>query len=286
MQPFDYYKPTTFEEAFRYLTLPDKVVYPFAGATDFIPACRDGLWKADAVVDVKELPGMREIRETPEGLLIGAAVRMNELIRSPLLKGGWSVLAESAAVMGNEQVRNRATLGGNLCTASPGADTPPALLALEAQVVICGPTASRYVPAVSFFKGPRKTVLERGELVTGVLLPPVPKGTVGTYLKLSRRKRGDLAIVGVAAVAYPDGGGYAWKVALGAVAPTPIRAERAEAALAAGYDAAAITAAAQGAFDCCKPIDDIRASAAYRRAMVINITRRAIEDTVARLAAA
>ncbi len=284
MRPFDYYKPTTYEEAFALLSLQDKVVMPMAGATDLIPMIRDERWLPDVVVDIKALPGMREIKVTPEGLWVGAAVRMAELVRSPLVTASlWNILAQGAEAMGHEQVRHRATLGGNLCTASPAADTAPALLVLEAQALIRGPQGERRLPVQDFFLGPRKTALQKGELLIGVLIPEPPPGTVGTYVKLSRRKAGDLAIVGVAALAYPQDDGYRWRLALGSVAPTPIRAPRAEEALAQGYDEATIAKACELALESCSPIDDLRASAAYRCEMVKQITRRAVEMTVQKL---
>jgi len=284
MRPFDYYRPETFEEAFRLLTLPDKKVMPLAGATDLIPMVRDEHWQPDVVVDVKGLPGMCDIVETPEGLFVGAAVRMVELMHHPLVNSPrWSLLAQAAAAMGNEQVRNRATLGGNLCTASPAADSAPALLTLEANAVIRGAAGERRVPITEFFLGPRRTTLQKGELLIGMLIPAPPAGAVGTYVKLSRRKAGDLAIVGVAALAYPHNGGHIWRLALGAVAPTPIRASEAEAALSTGHDEATIEHATKCAFDACCPIDDIRASAEYRKAMVSRIARRAIEGVLAKL---
>ncbi|MBN1922700.1 MAG: xanthine dehydrogenase family protein subunit M [Anaerolineae bacterium] len=284
MRPFDYFKPETFEEAFRLLSLPDKKVMPLAGATDLIPMVRDEHWQPDVVVDVKGLPGLCDIVETPEGLLVGAAVRMADLVHHPLVNSPrWNLLAQAAAAMGNEQVRNRATLGGNLCTASPAADSAPALLALEAIAIIRGTAGERRVPIAEFFLGPRKTALQKGELLVGVCIPVPSEGTVGTYVKLSRRKAGDLAIVGVAALAYPHNGGYAWRLALGAVAPTPIRAPEAEVTLNAGHDEAAIEHATKCAFDACCPIDDIRASAEYRKAMVSRIARRAIEGVLDKL---
>lgn len=284
MRPFDYYRPETFEEAFRLLVLPDKKVMPLAGATDLIPMVRDEHWQPDVVVDVKGLPGVSDVVETPEGLFVGAAVRMADLVHHPLVNSvRWNLLAQAAAAMGNEQVRNRATLGGNLCTASPAADSAPALLTLEANVVIRGAAGERRVPIAEFFLGPRKTALHKGELLVGVIIPAPPVGAVGTYVKLSRRKAGDLAIVGVAALAYPHNGGYSWRLALGAVAPTPIRAPEAEATLNTGHDEAAIEYATKCAFDACCPIDDIRASAEYRKAMVSRIARRAIEGVLEKL---
>ena len=283
MQPFEYYQPKTFDEAFHYLTLPGKTVMPMAGATDFIPSYRDEVWKTDAVVDVKGLPGMCDLRETGEGLFVGAAVRMSEIARSTLVRSGWDILAQGASVVGSEQVRNRATLGGNMCTASPCADTPPALSALEAIVVLKSKSGERRVPFTEFTTFVRKTVVQKGELVAGVILPKLPKGSTGSYIKLARRKSGDLAQVSVAVLAVPDGKGYSWRIALGAVAPTIVRVPDAEAILAKGTDDASIEKAAEAAEKTARPISDIRASMEYRQAMVLNMTRRAVKEVLAKL---
>jgi CO/xanthine dehydrogenase FAD-binding subunit len=283
MQPFDYYRPKTFEEAFDFLTLSGKTVMAVAGATDFVPSYRDEVWKTDAIVDIKALPGMRDIRETDEGLFIGAAVRMSELARSPLLNSGWNILAQGAEVVGSEQVRNRATLGGNMCTASPCADTPPALYVLEAVVLLKSKTGERRVPVTEFTTFVRKTVIQKGELVLGVILPKLPKSATGSYIKLARRKCGDLAQVSVAALAVPKDGGCEWRLALGAVAPTPLRVPDAEKILTKGTDEASIKMAAEAAEKTSRPISDIRASLEYRQAMVYNMTRRAIHDVLAKM---
>jgi carbon-monoxide dehydrogenase medium subunit len=293
MRPFDYQQPKHFEEAFELLLTPDKTVYPLAGATDLIPMTRDGNWQPDVVVDIKMLPGLHRLEEVEAGqcdalgvgkcLYVGAAVRMNELVRSDLVHRSWGLLAQGAASMGNEQVRNRATIGGNLCTASPAADTAPALLTLEALALIKGPAGERSVPIADFFQGPRQTVLRKGELLVGLLVPPHPPKAAATYMKLSRRKAADLAIVGIACLAYPYNGGYRWRVAMGAVAPTPVRVPQAEAILNAGHDADAIEEATRCAFDECCPIDDVRSSADYRRAMVVRMSRRAIKEVLSLL---
>ena len=294
MRTFDYYKPQTIEGAIELLSMPDKVVFPLAGATDLIPNVREDLCAPDAVVDVKGLPGLRDIKTEclepccgcgPSGCLyVGAAARMNEIARSDLVKSHWDILAQGAASMGNEQVRNRATIGGNLCTSSPAADTAPALLTLEADVLIAGPGGERCVPVGDFFTGPKRNVLTTGEFVVALVIPQPPDGAVGGYEKLSRRKAGDLSIVGAAALAVPHKGAYRWRIALGAVAPTPVRAPDAERILNAGHDADAIEAAAQSAFDACRPIGDVRSGAEYRQAMIVNITRRAVQNVVEKLA--
>ncbi len=293
MQPFDYYKPDRFSEAFRLLDMPDQRVLPVAGGTDLIPGIRDGLFMPDAVVDIKDLPGLQdlEMRSTEpcctagprECLYVGAAVRMNELARSELVRAHWKPLAMAAHSLGNEQIRNRATIGGNICTASPAADSAPALLILEATVLIRGPAGDRCVPIAQFFKGPRANALRPAELVVGLLIPEPSEGALSHHEKLSRRKAGDLSIASVAAMTLPGDNGYRWRLALGAVAPTPIRSPEAEAILAQGHDSEAIDRAAAAAYGCCCPITDIRSGLEYRQAMVVNLSRRVIETVVSQM---
>ena len=294
MRPFDYYKPESFDEAFKLLTMPDKVVMPLAGSTDLIPMVRDERWSPDVVVDIKGLPGLRDIKLVASGpgcgdcegecLYVGAAARMSEIARSPLVNRHWGVLAQAAGAVGHEQVRNRATLGGNMGTASPAGDTLSALLVLEAEVLIKGAGGERCVPVTKFFLGPRKTALRQGEIIVAVLLFPLPEGSAGSYERLSRRRGADLALVGVSALAVPHAGGYQWRLALCAVAPTPIRVPEAEAVLSAGHDAVTLEQAAQLALAASHPIDDVRATAAYRREMVVELTRRVLQHVVEQLA--
>ena len=295
MQPFDYYRPQTFEEAFGLLSTPDRRAVALAGGTDVIPLTRDQHLQPDLVVDVKALPGMRDLGLTSmepccgtgsgECLYVGAAVRMNELARSDLVQGSWPLLADAAASMGNEQIRNRATIGGNICTASPAADSAPALLVLEACVLIRGPEGDRSLPIGGFSTGPKRHALRRGEIVAGLLIPKLPAGALSFHEKLSRRKAGDLSIVSVAVLALPGDSAVNWRIALGAVAPTPVRAPEAEAVLAKGHDAEAVDLAAASAYGCSSPIADIRSGVEYRQAMIVNLTRRAIRAVVDRLPA-
>ncbi len=290
MQPFDYYRPESFTQAYEYLNIPNKNVLVLAGGTDLIPNTRDAKWQPDAVVDIKNLPGLRTIEiaqiapccgiEPHECLYIGAAVRMNELIHSQIVGSHWSLLQQAASAMGNEQVRNRATIGGNICTASPAADSSPGLLVLDAKALIKGPAGDRCIAISDFFLGPKKNCLNKSEIVVGLLIPQPPVGSQGHYEKLSRRKAGDLAIVSVAVMTSPSNLGYRWKLALGAVSPTPIRAFASEKILNEAFDSPAIDKAAAQAYGCCSPIDDIRSGMAYRQEMVINMTRRAIHSVL------
>ena len=293
MQPFDYCRPETFEEAFELLSQPDKTAVAVAGGTDVIPQVRDGIRRPDLVVDIKGLPGMRDLAVTSvapccgtgldECLYMGAAVRMNEIARSSIVQDHWPILADAAASIGNEQIRNRATIGGNICTASPAADSAPALYVLEASVLVKGPLGDRCLPVSQFFTGPKENALKRGEIVAGLLIPRPPAGTRNYHEKLSRRKAGDLSIVSVAVLAFPSAESTTWRLALGAVGPTPVRAPEAEAILAKGHDAQAVDRAAASAYGCCCPIGDIRSGLEYRQAMVVNLTRKAIQAIVVQL---
>ncbi|MCD6287306.1 MAG: xanthine dehydrogenase family protein subunit M [Anaerolineae bacterium] len=294
MQPFDYYRPESFEEAFELLSQPRKTAVAIAGGTDVIPQTRDGIRRPDLVVDIKGLPGMRDLAMTSmapccgagpdECLYVGAAVRINEIARSSIVQDHWPILADAAASIGNEQIRNRATIGGNICTASPAADSAPALYVLDASVLIKGPRGEdRCLPIAQFFTGPKRNALKHAEIVAGLLIPGSPAGTLSFHEKLSRRKAGDLSIVSVAVMAFPSANSTTWRLALGAVGPTPVRAPEAEAILARGYDAEAVDLAAASAYGCCSPIGDIRSSLDYRQAMVVNLARKAIRAVVAQL---
>jgi carbon-monoxide dehydrogenase medium subunit len=255
-----------------------------------IPNTREGLIQPDIVVDIKSLQDIRTISikslkpccnvTSSACLYIGAAITMDEIIHSPIVGSHWNILQLGASSMGNAQVRNRATVGGNICTASPAADTAPALYVLGTNVLIKGQAGDRCVSIEDFITGPKKNALKQGEIVTGLLTPQPKEGSYWNFKKLSRRKAGDLSIVSVAVLAEPDAGGYHWRIALGAVAPTPIRAHEAETILNAHLTNKAIDEAAASAYRCCCPIDDIRASSEYRQFMVINLMRSTIQSVI------
>jgi carbon-monoxide dehydrogenase medium subunit len=257
------------------------------GGTDLFPAMRDGVSRPEVVVDVKELAGMQDVVfGEREGLVVGAAVTMNRLASHPAVLANYPLLAEAASTVASFQVRNRATLGGNLCNASPCADTSPAVLALEGQCGLVGPAGERWVPAREFFRGPGETVIGPGEFLTAVRFPaPIP-GSVSRYLKLGRCRAGDLALVGVAVLAFPNGteSGYQFRIALGSVAPTPKRAEAAEAYLASqppGEESFA--EAAEQAKRAASPISDVRGGAHYQQAMVGTLVLRGLREVWAEL---
>jgi CO/xanthine dehydrogenase FAD-binding subunit len=182
-------------------------------------------------------------------------------------------------------------VGGNLCNGSPAADTAPALYCLGAEAEIFGPGGLRRVPIESFFIGPGQTALGPGELLTAILLPPLGPGSCGIFSKLGRTRAGDISAVSVAVYAFEETGSgrskaaapRRWRIALGAVGPTPISAFQAEESLSMDHSPAGIAEAAELAAQAARPIDDVRASAAYRRAMVRVLTRRGIEAVVQKL---
>ncbi|MGH7769900.1 MAG: FAD binding domain-containing protein, partial [Candidatus Binatia bacterium] len=215
---------------------------------------------------------------------IGALTTMREVETSPIVLKKYPFLAQSAAEVGSIQIRNRATIGGNMANATPSADVAPALLALDAQVKIVGPNGERTIGLEQLFQGPGKTTMAPEEILTTIIIPPVSPALVGEYIKFSPREMMDLAYIGVAVALTLNGGKKCQKVriALGAVSPTPMRARRAEALLENQLltEALAEKAGAEAAAES-KPISDVRSSAEYRREMVRVNTKRALLNAAA-----
>jgi len=293
---FDYIRPATPQEVTRLLRKSDGRARLFMGGTDVFVRMRDGFTPLKGVlgiaprvlIDVKHLPGMTQIETgSRKGLIVGAAVDMNSLAAHPAVVEHYPLLAEALHAVASYQLRTRATMGGNLCNGSPAADTAPAALVLEANMVLHGRRGEYPIPITEFFLGPGKTAIRPGSFLVRVEIPPAPKGAVGRYIKLGRNAHGDLAIVGVATLGYPDRkakSGYRFRIALASVAPVPIRVPDAEAILAESpLTPDVIEAAAVAAMETAKPIDDVRSSAAYRKAMVKNLTRRAVEAVASAL---
>jgi carbon-monoxide dehydrogenase medium subunit len=285
---FDYVRAGTPDEVVDLLEEHGEAAQLLMGGTDLFVRMRDGSVRPRMVVDVKHLPGMRDVLYDEEvGLTVGAAVTMNEIARHPDVQAHYPLLAEAADSVGSFQLRNCATIGGNLCNGSPCADAALGTLALEGRVVLHRTAGEREVPVRDFFRGPGETALQAGEMMTAIRYPIPPAGAVGWYLKLGRSKAGDLAIVSVAVLGFPDGSapsGYRFRVALGSVAPVVLRATEAEEVLAGSpLVEETIGLAAEKAMEAANPIDDVRASAAYRRAMVRNLTRRGLRDVARRL---
>ncbi len=279
----DYVKPATLEEASRFLVENAGEARAFLGGTDCIVRIRDGAWTPKYLVDVKGLDGTKGVSFEPgKGLTIGASVPMNKVAVHPDVQKHYPLLVEACNWVASYQLRSRATIVGNICNASPAGDTIGASMLYEGVLKVFGSGGYRDEPLSTFFKGPGKTVLKPGDIAVSLFLPQPPEGLVGRYLKLGRNRLGDLAIVGVTALGYPDAStnsGYRFKIALASVAPVPLRASKAEEVLASKpVDDGSIAEAAQAAMDSCSPIDDVRGSAKYRKQMVRNLSRNALTD--------
>jgi carbon-monoxide dehydrogenase medium subunit len=280
---FDYIKPASLDEASHFLAQHPAEARPLLGGTDCFVRMRDGFWTPKYLVDVKHLDGMDRIEFDPtRGLTIGAAVNMNRVIASPEINKHYPLLVEAAHSVASYQLRTRATIVGNICNASPAGDTTGACIVLGAKLHIFNAKGQRTEWLHSFFTGPGKTVLQIGDIVTAISFPMPPYRCSGRYLKLGRNKVGDLAIVGVTALGYPDASvpsGFRFKIALASVAPVPLVPAKAEALLAEKeINEATIAEAANLAMDACTPIDDVRGGARYRKYMVRNMTRQALND--------
>ncbi len=283
LSEFEYLKPTTLSEATGVLKKQSGRARIIAGGTDLLVEMKSRSIQPRMLIDIKSLPGLGNIEfGEKDGLRIGALATMNEIVSSSVIREQFSILSQAAQTIGSMQVRNRGTIGGNLCNASPSSDTAPALLALGARVKIAGERDERTIALEEFFMGPGQTVLQPGEILTEVLIsPPVPH-TAGAYLKLGIRKAMEIALVSVGVVLSLDkirGICKEIKIALGAVAPTPIRSKKAEAVM-KGRPLVDewITQAAQRASEEARPISDLRGSAEYRREMVKVLVQRAIDE--------
>jgi carbon-monoxide dehydrogenase medium subunit len=284
-EPLKMYQPTSLQEASRLIKENGPGGRFLAGGTDLVIAMKEKGLVPKYIVDLKRVPGLAGIRETNAGsTTIGALTTMYAIETSPVITKKYPFLAQSAAEVGSIQIRNRATIGGNMANATPSADVAPALIALNATAKIAGASGEKTVLLEEFFRGPGQTIMDTDEILTEITIPKTGPQLVGEYIKFSPRDMMDLAYVGIA-VAYNLGSDKKCngvRIALGAVAPTPIRAKNSEALL-EGKVLTEELAAKVGdeAARESKPISDVRSSADYRRAMVGIMTKRAILNAAA-----
>ena len=279
MRRFEYFEPKSLSEAVHLLGRYAGRANVLAGGTDLLVEIREHVRWPEYVVNIKKIPGLDGLRyEAGAGLAIGALVTARAVETAPILLEKYAGLAQAARELGSIQVRNRATVIGNLCRASPSADTAPPLIADGARARLFGPAGERELPLENFFIGPGRTVLAADELLVGIDAPPPPPRTGKVYLKHGRRRAMELATVGVAvSLTLTDGVCSQARIVLGAVAPTPIRARAAEAALVGRpVDTQSAAAAAEAAMQEARPISDVRSSADYRREMVRVLTARGV----------
>jgi carbon-monoxide dehydrogenase medium subunit len=258
-----------------------------SGGTDLLVALREGRRTASVVVDVKGLPETGKIDySTKGGLTFGASVPCHRLYDNKEIAAAYPGLMDSAHIIGGTQIQGRASIGGNLCNASPAADSIPTLIAYGATCVIAGPNGTRELPVEDFCVAPGRTALQNGEFLVSLKIPPVKPGSGAAYLRFIPRNEMDIAVVGAGAYVELDesrNNFVAARVSLGAVAPKPLYIKEAGDSLAGKpVNAANIEAAAKIAQDAAKPISDMRGTAEYRKAISAVLARRAIEKAVER----
>ena len=281
----EYYEPCTISECLELKKNLGKAAIYVAGGTDVVPKLKTGALKPGAVISLHRIKGLDIIDVRDDGLFLGALATIRKISLSDALKGEYEVIKEAAGHVSSMQVRNIATIGGNVCNASPSADAVEGLLALDAVCRIQGESGEYEKRLGEFFTGPGTTVLGENELLTGFFIQKPAARTGAAYVKYSIRGDIDISIVGVAAALSPDESGLVKKarILLAAVAPTPLRVPSAEEFLTGKRISEEVIAkAADIAKNACSPIDDQRASAEYRREMVRVQTRIAIEEALRR----
>jgi carbon-monoxide dehydrogenase medium subunit len=286
---FEHHVPASLSEALDLLSRYGGRAEVYAGGTDLLVAMKKREKTPEHLIDLKKIGEMKGIHpDGKKGVRIGALTTLGELERSTLVQEKFTLLWDAVTMMASPQIRSLGTLGGNLCSAVPSADTAPPLIALGASVRMVAPSGEKEILLENFFQGPKESVLQKDELMKEVFIPQPADFTSGKYVKLMRREAMDLALVGVAACLNMDGDGKICKgarIALGAVAPTPIRALQAEETLInREIDEVRAAEAGKAASVVCRPISDIRSSLAYRCRMVEVLTRRAIMEAYRRIA--
>ncbi len=283
-ESLEIFQPSSVNEASEILRDRGPGAHFLAGGTDLIIAIKEKGLAPKYLVDLKRIPSLGDIREQPDGgLSIGALTTMRQVETSPIIGRRLPFLAQSAAEVGSIQIRNRATIGGNMANATPSADVAPALLALEAKARVAGKSGERVMELEQFFRGPGETVMELGEILLEIIIPPIQAGLVGEYIKFSPREMMDLATIGVAVTLVLSGKRCEQvHIALGAVAPTPMRTRKAEAVLLGQILTEELAdKAGHEASKECKPIGDVSSSADYRKEMVRVNTKRALLNAAA-----
>ncbi len=281
LEPFEYQKPASLREFESLLARYPGEARVLAGGTDLLVLVKEKLVSPRLLVDAADLPELRGIHRGPDGwLTVGAATKVAEIETDPLVREHAPALAYAAAQLGSAQVRHMATMGGNVCHASPSAETPPVLLAHAAELTLAGARGERRVPVDAFFLAYRKTALEPGEYLKAFRVPPLPPRSAVAYRHRGLRRAMEIDMVNVACYLELEEerpAARAVRIAMGAVGPIPYRAKAAEQALAGRLVGPEfVEEAGRLAAEEAQPIDDVRASAAYRRRMVQVLVKRAL----------
>lgn len=285
LRNFAYHEPTSLEEAIGILESEGTGARVIAGGTDLVVDMKTGRVRPSTVVNIKGIDGLAGIEAVDGGVRIGALTRVADIQASPLVAERIPALADAASVLASPPVRALATVGGNVGRASPASDLGPALIVHEAVAVIVGPEGSRTEAVESLYLGPGTTTLANHDILASFFIPDAPPGTGSAHLKIGARASGtDIAMVGVSVrIRIEDGMISSARIVLASVAPTPMRALEAEAAL-IGQPAGEATLAAAGSAAAgeCRPISDLRASAAHRVTLVGVLTVRALRQAMER----
>jgi aerobic carbon-monoxide dehydrogenase medium subunit len=283
MRPFNYYEPVTLKDAVALLQQHSERVSLLAGGTDLLVEIKEHIRSPEHIINLKKIPGLDYVMyDETAGLRFGALTTIRSLEISPVVSKKYPGLAQALREIASVQIRNRATVGGNICRSSPSADTLPPLIADGARVTIFGPHGERQLLLEDFFTGPGKNQLIAGEILVEISVPAPPPHTGQVYMKHGRRKAMELATVGVAVTLTLNADiCEAVRIVLGAVAATPIRARKAEEMIRGkpitpeSFPAVAATAMLEA-----RAIDDVRSSAAYRKEIVRVLTGRALEKAL------
>jgi carbon-monoxide dehydrogenase medium subunit len=282
MLDFEYFAPRFLNEALSLLANERQKAKILAGGTDLIAQMKDGRTNPAVIIDIKGIPELNRLEMSEdETLHIGAAVPITKIIAfSPIIER-FSVLHQACSLIGSTRIRNRATMGGNICNATPSADSSPPLLCLGAKAIVARLEGTRVLTLENFFLGPGKTSLAPDELLVEIQIPMPSAHSAGCYLRHTPREEMDIAVVGVATFLVLDPRHKICqeaRIALGAVAPTPIRVPQAEALLAGkSLSKEDIGKVAEQVAEVASPISDIRSSAEYRRELLKVLTRRTIK---------
>lgn len=283
LNQFEYMCPESLTEAIKLMDKYQGKAKILAGGTDLLVAMKRTI-SPEYIINIKEIKELYhfEYMEEKQALKIGALTTIHSLLSSSIIDMKYAILRESASGLASPQVRNMATVGGNICNASPAADLPPPLFVLNASVTIDGKSGAREVPMEKFFCGPGGTVLRHDELVTDIIIPEPSNNSFAKYIKYSPGRKSDCALVSVAALIEFDAGKKICKkarIALGAVAETPIRALRAEESLLGKrIDDNVVVTAGTIAAEESRPIDDLRGSGWYRKEIIKVLVPRALKD--------
>src|ERR1700719_1338449 len=277
-QSFEYFRPETVSEAIALLKEHGQGAKILSGGQSLIPMMKIRLARPEYLIDINRIANLQYIKEEGGFLKIGGLTREADLETSSLIRSKYPIILDTAAMIADPQVRNMATVGGNLAHGDPANDHPATMLALEAEIVATGQRGERIIPIKDFFLSVFTTALEHGEILTEIRIPIPPSGSGGAYLKLER-KVGDFATVGVAAQVTVDGAGVCRRAGVGLtnVGATPIKANRAERfLLGKTMDKQQIDQAAQLAAEEAHPSSDLRGPAEYKISMVRELTKRAL----------